>query len=197
MPRTAACLLFAPDRTLGASRPAAPQDTDRGGKPPARRAAAKPPRAGAAPDGQPAGAIDLARARRAAAVQALAVLALALTASAAKPEPDPARGAALFARHCAMCHGEAGRGDGPMAAGQMIPPADLTELGAGDAFPTFRVAARIDGRDPLVSHGSPMPVWGDFLTGPKVMLRTAAGQPILVDAPVADLVAYIATLQAR
>jgi mono/diheme cytochrome c family protein len=36
------------------------------------------------------------------------------------------RGAALFQTHCAVCHGEAGRGDGPGAAGLNPKPADLT-----------------------------------------------------------------------
>ncbi len=35
-------------------------------------------------------------------------------------------GAALFAQHCAMCHGADGRGDGPAAKALAIPPADLT-----------------------------------------------------------------------
>ncbi|HEY7711045.1 MAG TPA: CopD family protein [Candidatus Entotheonella sp.] len=36
------------------------------------------------------------------------------------------RGAGLFQTHCAVCHGEAGRGDGPGAAGLNPKPADLT-----------------------------------------------------------------------
>ncbi|MCW3473634.1 CopD family protein [Limobrevibacterium gyesilva] len=37
-----------------------------------------------------------------------------------------ARGAGLFAHHCAACHGAHGRGDGVLAKGLDIPPADLT-----------------------------------------------------------------------
>ncbi|MDB5409514.1 MAG: hypothetical protein JWL84_4426 [Rhodospirillales bacterium] len=37
-----------------------------------------------------------------------------------------ARGMTLFAAHCATCHGGAGRGDGPAAAGLAVGPADLT-----------------------------------------------------------------------
>jgi mono/diheme cytochrome c family protein len=37
-----------------------------------------------------------------------------------------ADGARLFPTHCAGCHGAAGRGDGPMAGGLPVPPADLT-----------------------------------------------------------------------
>lgn len=36
------------------------------------------------------------------------------------------RGRVLFAENCAACHGEAGRGDGPAAAGLLPPPRDLT-----------------------------------------------------------------------
>ncbi len=35
--------------------------------------------------------------------------------------------AADFATHCAVCHGAAGRGDGPAAKGLTPPPADLTD----------------------------------------------------------------------
>jgi putative copper export protein/mono/diheme cytochrome c family protein len=38
-----------------------------------------------------------------------------------------ARGAAVYAENCALCHGAAGHGDGPAAAGLPIRPADLTE----------------------------------------------------------------------
>ena len=39
--------------------------------------------------------------------------------------PDPARGAALYTRLCASCHGLAGRGDGPAGAGLDPPPSNL------------------------------------------------------------------------
>ena len=37
-----------------------------------------------------------------------------------------AAGAALYPAQCAACHGAEGRGDGPLAAGLAVPPADLT-----------------------------------------------------------------------
>jgi putative copper export protein/mono/diheme cytochrome c family protein len=41
--------------------------------------------------------------------------------------PDAiARGAATYAANCVSCHGAGGHGDGPLAAGMRIPPADLT-----------------------------------------------------------------------
>jgi len=36
------------------------------------------------------------------------------------------RGKALFLKHCASCHGQAGRGDGPAAAYGIVTPRDLT-----------------------------------------------------------------------
>jgi putative copper resistance protein D len=41
--------------------------------------------------------------------------------------PSVARGAPLYAQNCAVCHGAAGRGDGPLAGKLPIRPADLTE----------------------------------------------------------------------
>lgn len=44
-------------------------------------------------------------------------------------DPDVvARGRALFAQNCAVCHGVSGKGNGPLAAGLTPPPADLTQL---------------------------------------------------------------------
>jgi len=43
-----------------------------------------------------------------------------------------ARGAALYAPHCALCHGVSGTGDGPAAASLNQPPADLTAPHAAD-----------------------------------------------------------------
>jgi high-affinity iron transporter len=40
--------------------------------------------------------------------------------------PDLRRAAADYTTHCAVCHGAAGRGDGPAAKGLTPPPADLT-----------------------------------------------------------------------
>ncbi|MGE5758971.1 MAG: FTR1 family protein [Gemmatimonadota bacterium] len=41
--------------------------------------------------------------------------------------PSLARGAELYRQHCASCHGDAGRGDGPGARGLSPPPADLAD----------------------------------------------------------------------
>lgn len=110
---------------------------------------------------------------------------------------DAGEGGALFQHHCAMCHGPEGRGNGPMAPELTIQPSDLATMTArnGGVFPMVRAAMRIDGRDPLVSHGSPMPVYGAFLAGRDVILKAETGQPLLTSAPVADLIAWLQTIQ--
>src|SRR6056297_962915 len=103
-------------------------------------------------------------------------------------EGDRARGEALYLEHCVACHGVDVMGNGPMAGVMLIKPSDLTALSAGNggAFPLVRVIKRIDGRDPLVSHGSPMPVYGAFFEGRDLALKTDSGQPIMTSQPVAD-----------
>ena len=110
---------------------------------------------------------------------------------------DASAGAEIYARHCASCHGIDGSGDGPMSPVLLIQPSDLTTLTEryDGTFPKERVVMRIDGRDPLVSHGSPMPVYGDFFEGEYIILKTEAGQPVLTSVPVADLLAYLEGLQ--
>ncbi|HXV75777.1 MAG TPA: trypsin-like peptidase domain-containing protein, partial [Candidatus Polarisedimenticolaceae bacterium] len=41
--------------------------------------------------------------------------------------PDPTRGGELYRTLCASCHGETGRGDGPLAAGQDPPPTSFRD----------------------------------------------------------------------
>ena len=85
-----------------------------------------------------------------------------------------------------------------MAGVLTVPPTNLTELAAqnGGTFPLIRVVKRIDGRDPLVAHGSPMPVFGDYFEGSfDVPMKAPSGQPIFASRPVVDLVAYLRELQ--
>ncbi len=124
----------------------------------------------------------------------IGLLALATQAGA----QDAEMGAELYQHYCATCHGIDATGHGPMAGVLVIQPADLTKLAGEDGvFPTARVVARIDGRDPLVSHGSPMPVYGPYFDGQDTSMKTPEGQPILTSQPIVDLVAYLQTLQGQ
>lgn len=127
----------------------------------------------------------------AAAALALATLALPAVAQ------DPNRGAAIFADHCAGCHGPDATGGGPLAPALILQPPDLTRMSERNlgTFPMIRVVMRIDGREPLVSHGSPMPIFGPFFDGPETALKAETGQPMLVQEEVADLVAWLQSVQ--
>ena len=110
---------------------------------------------------------------------------------------DAKAGAELYSSHSATCQGIQATGQGPMVGVLVIKPPNLTKLAANNSgeFPTARVAARIDGRDPLVSHGSPMPVYGYFFEGEDTAIKAPSGQPIMTSLPIANLVAYLKSIQ--
>ncbi|MCK0149711.1 cytochrome c [Marivita sp. S6314] len=111
---------------------------------------------------------------------------------------DVDMGRALYQTHCASCHGADADGQGPLAPALSLQPIDLTQLSsnAGGSFPLERVLKRIDGTDPLVSHGSPMPVYGPYFEGvANTPMKLPNGQPVLVPEPMADLVAYLLSVQ--
>src|SRR5690606_5378083 len=65
---------------------------------------------------------------------------------------------------CAMCHGESGIGDGPLANDLYKHPADLTRLSArnGGEFPYWLVFATIDGRHAADQRDyRDMPIWAE------------------------------------
>jgi len=92
---------------------------------------------------------------------ALAATLLALGCSSRTIE-EPA-GREVYLRHCASCHGETGKGDGPVAASLRRAPSDLTSIARANAgnFDERRVMQVIDGRSLVAEHGTrSMPVWG-------------------------------------
>ena len=126
-----------------------------------------------------------------------AILAFAVTLAAPASAQDAQIGATLFQDHCAVFHGTEADGRGPMSSALLIQPTDLTTLAAMNdgVFPTRRVVWRIDGREPLVSHGSPMWIFGDLFEGPQGALKAETGQPILTSQPIADLTVYLRGIQ--
>jgi mono/diheme cytochrome c family protein len=79
-------------------------------------------------------------------------------------QPKVVSGHATYMTYCAVCHGVAARGDGPLADSLRVRPPDLTLLAkrSGGRFDDETVRRIIDGRKPVKGHGGPdMPVWGD------------------------------------
>lgn len=97
-------------------------------------------------------------------------LALLLVGSAGTaPAADRASiGQLEYTANCAVCHGTAGKGDGPYATSLTVKAPDLTVLAKnnGGVFPANRVFELIDGRAEVQGHGPrEMPVWGeDYLS---------------------------------
>ena len=82
-----------------------------------------------------------------------------------KPEPliVSVKGPDLFHAYCASCHGDDGKGNGPVAPALNIKPADLTTIAErhGGIFPSKLVRDMIAGDDLILAHGSrEMPIWG-------------------------------------
>ncbi|MGB8813710.1 MAG: c-type cytochrome [Paracoccaceae bacterium] len=124
------------------------------------------------------------------------ISAMLLLAGAAMAQ-DVQKGEETYLRYCSTCHGVNAQGGGPTAAVLTLQPTDLTRLRAsnGGIFPTERVVMRIDGREPLVSHGSPMPIYGEFFEGSDAAMKTPEGMPILTSQPIVDLVAWMESIQ--
>jgi len=102
-------------------------------------------------------------------------------------------GRALFATHCASCHGKAARGDGPVADALRVRPADLTQLAKrnGGVFPSAETHRIIDGRG-VGAHGNPdMPVWGN------VFKSAANATDKDVAARIDAIVKYLESIQER
>jgi mono/diheme cytochrome c family protein len=127
-------------------------------------------------------------------IAGLAVAAPALAQDAVQAE---ARGAVLFQENCAVCHGAGLRGDGPMAELLVVAPPDLTRIAAryGGVFPRAGMAWKIDGRDPILSHGGDMPLFGFRFSEMSQILTSPGGQTVLTSPEVIDLLAYLESVQ--
>lgn len=126
------------------------------------------------------------------------VLAFCAAGSAMAQEVSVEEGGDLYRTYCWQCHGVNATGDGPMAEMLAIVTPDLTQLAArnGGVFPMAQAAAQIDGRSPLLAHGGEMPVFGAlFARNQHIALALPDGQPMMVGLPLANLLAYLETIQ--
>jgi mono/diheme cytochrome c family protein len=105
----------------------------------------------------------------------LFLVVLSGSAQTQKPQPsestrliDSIQGPALYAAYCAVCHGNDGRGGGPMAKSLKVAPPDLTRISKrnGGKFPMPRIQKVISGDQLLpAGHGTrEMPVWGPIFS---------------------------------
>ncbi len=108
---------------------------------------------------------------------ALALASAGVLASTHEVRPattSVARGAAVFSKYCALCHGSGGAGDGRAAAMQKVPPADLT---VSTRSLSYKLQIVREGGAEL-GRSSSMPAWREVLS----------------DAEIGDVVAYVETL---
>lgn len=118
----------------------------------------------------------------------------------AEPVEEQLLGKYEFENNCAVCHGEDGKGDGPLAEQLLKPPNDLTVLSKnnGGSFPETAIYQLIDGRRVVITdegrdiepfHGSrDMPIWGD-------RFRTIEGDEGAVDVRISNLLKYLESIQ--
>lgn len=120
------------------------------------------------------------------------LLLVSLLAAACTREPvAPAHAGAAYRQYCASCHGDDGRGDGPVAAALAPPPPDL----AASTLNLAELMKVIDGRRTVRAHGTAaMPVWGKVfeqqLEGDERQARQALRE-------VQALAEHVQALQAR
>lgn len=134
-------------------------------------------------------------------VTAAVIAALSVTtAGAGSLESALALGKAEYSANCASCHGDAGRGDGPIAYYFKDAVPDLTMIKARNdkVYPFSDVYAAIDGRKMYPAHGlREMPVWGkafkldESLQGASSNMEGEA----IVQGRILSLVYYLQSIQ--
>ena len=78
----------------------------------------------------------------------------------------PTSGKQMYTNYCTPCHGQDGKGQGPVASSLKSQPSDLTILARTNngKFPGSHVTAVLEFGSKIPAHGSAaMPVWGPIL----------------------------------
>ena len=78
----------------------------------------------------------------------------------------PTSGKQMYTNYCTPCHGQDGKGQGPVASALKSQPSDLTILARTNngKFPGSHVTAVLEFGSKIPAHGSAaMPVWGPIL----------------------------------
>lgn len=79
------------------------------------------------------------------------------------PRQAPAAGVALFRERCAICHGDAGMGDGPAAKGLMVAPRRFSDAFWQDSVDDAHLATAILQGGFAVKKSSAMPAHPDLV----------------------------------
>jgi mono/diheme cytochrome c family protein len=111
--------------------------------------------------------------------------------------PGPQDGKALFMENCAVCHGENGKGDGPLARASAKPPKDLTliEVRHGNSFPRAKIMSIIDGYARSDMAGPGMPEFGAMLEGDLVPFDSGDGKLTPTPRKLVAILEYLETIQ--
>jgi mono/diheme cytochrome c family protein len=131
---------------------------------------------------------------------ALVGFAPSLCAAQQKParhsKPHLATGAELYKHHCAVCHANDGKGNGPPPANSPFreAPPDLTTLGRRHEgkFPDAYVTSVLRNGVTLPDHGpAEMPIWGTLFKA------TSNADEAQVSELIASLTGYLKSIQVK
>ena len=106
----------------------------------------------------------------------------------------PTSGKLMYANYCTPCHGQDGKGQGPVATSLKNQPSDLTTLSRNNngKFPAAHVIAILQSGVSVPAHGSAaMPVWGPILGKMDVT------NPQDRELRISNLSNYLRTIQVR
>ena len=115
---------------------------------------------------------------------ALAVLLVVGLATAARAAGDPAKGKVIFTTNCASCHGESGKGDGPVGVALNPHPRDFTKA-------EFKFDAAKDGKPGSDAALTNVIKNGAGAYGGSPLMAPWGGT--LSDADIQNVIAYIRT----
>jgi hypothetical protein len=105
------------------------------------------------------------------------------------------RGYQLYLQYCASCHGENGRGMGPVSPYLTVKPTDLTHITArrSGEFPREQLKRIIAGEELPPGHGTrTMPVWGERLQDDLI---GGANKTAIAGGRISFLVDYLSSIQ--